>query len=93
MRTSHTVCSHSYTCYLSYITEPPEPDDDANINDPEERFGPKLDKNGLPLVPQPTDDPSDPLNFPQWLKVVILLQASVMALLGPFNSAVINPGT
>ncbi|KAJ7902556.1 MFS general substrate transporter [Mycena olivaceomarginata] len=51
----------------------------------------KLDKTGLPLVPQPSDDPSDPLNFPQWLKIAILLQVSFLALLGPLNQATINP--
>ncbi|KAF7297188.1 MFS general substrate transporter [Mycena indigotica] len=51
----------------------------------------KLDKHGLPLIPQPSNDPSDPLNFPQWLKIAILLQVSFLAGLGPLNQAVINP--
>ncbi|KAJ7781944.1 MFS general substrate transporter [Mycena maculata] len=51
----------------------------------------KLDKTGLPLVPQPSDDASDPLNFPQWLKVAVLLQVSFLALLGPLNQATVNP--
>ncbi|KAK6967127.1 MFS general substrate transporter [Favolaschia claudopus] len=51
----------------------------------------KLDTTGLPLIPQPSDDPSDPLNFPQWLKVAILLQVSFLALLGPLNQATVNP--
>ncbi|KAK7048002.1 MFS general substrate transporter [Favolaschia claudopus] len=51
----------------------------------------KLDSHGLPLIPQPSTDPSDPLNFPQWLKIVILLQVSFMVGLGPLNQAVINP--
>lgn len=29
----------------------------------------KLDKNGIPLSPQPSDDPSDPLNWRMGLKV------------------------
>jgi MFS family permease len=53
--------------------------------------GTKLDKHGLPLIPQPSSDPSDPLNFPQWLKIAILLQVSFMAGLGPLNQAMINP--
>lgn len=52
----------------------------------------KLDRHGLPLVPQPSEDPSDPLNFAQSLKIAILLQLSIMALLGPLNQAVVNPG-
>ncbi|KAJ7644448.1 MFS general substrate transporter [Roridomyces roridus] len=51
----------------------------------------KLDSHGLPLVPQPSSDPSDPLNFPQWLKIAILLQVSFLSGLGPLNQAVINP--
>ncbi|KAF7356451.1 MFS general substrate transporter [Mycena venus] len=51
----------------------------------------KLDKTGLPLIPQPSDDASDPLNFPQWLKIAVLLQVSFLALLGPLNQATINP--
>ncbi|KAJ6451594.1 MFS general substrate transporter [Mycena sanguinolenta] len=57
----------------------------------EEDQGTKLDKHGLPLIPQPSSDPSDPLNFPQWLKIAILLQVSFIAGLGPLNQAVINP--
>ncbi|KAJ7759138.1 MFS general substrate transporter [Mycena metata] len=53
--------------------------------------GLKLDKTSLPLVPQPSDDASDPLNFPQWLKIAVLLQVSFLALLGPLNQATINP--
>ncbi|KAF7333740.1 MFS general substrate transporter [Mycena venus] len=53
--------------------------------------GMKLDKHGLPLIPQPSPDPSDPLNFPQWLKIAILLQVSFLAGVGFLNWAVINP--
>ena len=51
---------------------------------------PNLDKNGFPLRPQPTDDPLDPLNWPAWLKLAVLLQVSFLAFLGPFCQAVIN---
>ncbi|CAK5269839.1 unnamed protein product [Mycena citricolor] len=54
--------------------------------------GLKLDRHGLPLIPQPSSDPSDPLNWPMWLKIAILLQVSFLAGLGPLNQAVINPG-
>ncbi|KAJ6460438.1 MFS general substrate transporter [Mycena vulgaris] len=53
--------------------------------------GLKLDRHGLALIPQPSSDPSDPLNFPQWLKIAILLQVSFIAGLGPLNHATINP--
>ncbi|TKA39642.1 hypothetical protein B0A55_13802, partial [Friedmanniomyces simplex] len=31
----------------------------------------KLDNQGLPLVPQPSDHPDDPLNYNRWFKVYI----------------------
>lgn len=31
----------------------------------------KLDSHGLPLIPQPSDDPADPLNWPLKLKVCV----------------------
>ncbi|KAF7342631.1 MFS general substrate transporter [Mycena sanguinolenta] len=51
----------------------------------------KLDKHGLSLIPQPSSDPSDPLNFPQWLKIAILVQVSALAGVGFLNWTVINP--
>ncbi|OBT81729.1 hypothetical protein VE02_08888 [Pseudogymnoascus sp. 03VT05] len=43
------------------------------------------------LLPRPSDDPRDPLNWPLWLKISILIQVSSLAALGTFNTAVINP--
>ena len=42
----------------------------------------KLDGQGLPLVPQPSDDPEDPLNWPLWLKCAVLTQAALLGALG-----------
>ncbi|KAI1089544.1 major facilitator superfamily domain-containing protein [Rostrohypoxylon terebratum] len=50
-----------------------------------------LDAHGLALVPQPSKFRDDPLNWPTWLKWLVLLQVSFLAFLGPFNSAVVNP--
>ncbi|KAK2599694.1 hypothetical protein N8I77_011427 [Diaporthe amygdali] len=51
----------------------------------------KLDKHGLPLVPQPSNHKDDPLNWsPAW-KLAVLLQISLLALIGPMAAAVINP--
>ncbi|PNS18452.1 hypothetical protein CAC42_6269 [Sphaceloma murrayae] len=50
----------------------------------------KLDPHGFPLVPQPSDDPSDPLTWSPHLKLFILFQVSYLAFLGPFTQAVIN---
>ena len=66
--------------------------DSAYSDSKVEERGPKLDKHGLPLIPQPSEDPSDPLNWPQWLKIAILIQVSTLALLGPLNQGVVNPG-
>ncbi|KAF9463619.1 major facilitator superfamily domain-containing protein [Collybia nuda] len=53
--------------------------------------GLKLDHVGLPLLPQPTTSPFDPLNYPNWLKYALLLQVSFLAFLATFNVAIINP--
>ena len=45
-------------------------------------------KTGAVLSPQPTDDPNDPLNFPQWLKWLILGQVALAALQTPLNSSI-----
>ncbi|EIM91356.1 MFS general substrate transporter [Stereum hirsutum FP-91666 SS1] len=51
----------------------------------------KLDKHGLPLSPQPSDDPEDPLNWPLLYRIFVLIQVSLLATLGTFNTAIINP--
>ncbi|KAI2463288.1 major facilitator superfamily domain-containing protein [Annulohypoxylon bovei var. microspora] len=50
-----------------------------------------LDMHGLALVPQPSKFRDDPLNWPIWMKWLVLLQVSFLAMLGPFNSSVVNP--
>ncbi|OBT70704.1 hypothetical protein VF21_10253 [Pseudogymnoascus sp. 05NY08] len=51
----------------------------------------RLDKHGLQLVPQPTALKDDPPNWSPALKLLVVLQVSWLALLGPMGSAVINP--
>ncbi|KAB5545831.1 major facilitator superfamily domain-containing protein [Coniochaeta sp. 2T2.1] len=51
----------------------------------------RLDKAGLPLVPQPTSHKDDPLNWSPSLKLLVTLQISWLAMLGPMGSAVVNP--
>ncbi|CAK7204856.1 hypothetical protein SEUCBS139899_007618 [Sporothrix eucalyptigena] len=65
--------------------------EDGSHDKPSEGPGLKLDPHGLPLQPQPSDFKDDPLNWPRWMKWMVLLQVSFMALLGPFNAAVPNP--
>ncbi|KAJ5032242.1 uncharacterized protein L3040_008851 [Drepanopeziza brunnea f. sp. 'multigermtubi'] len=51
----------------------------------------RLDSHGLPLVPQPSSFKDDPLNWPSRLKWAVLVQVGLMAFLGPYNAALINP--
>lgn len=51
----------------------------------------KLDKHGLPLVPQPSDHADDPLNWPQWQKVYIAVLVAVLGFVAQLGSALINP--
>ncbi|KAK5204663.1 hypothetical protein LTR99_006854 [Exophiala xenobiotica] len=39
----------------------------------------------------PPQDAQDPMNWPLWLKIVILTQASLLAAIGGLNTAAINP--
>ncbi|KAL9097140.1 MAG: hypothetical protein Q9165_000567 [Trypethelium subeluteriae] len=45
----------------------------------------------LILIPQPSSDPADPLNWPMALKIAILLQVCLLGALGGLNTAIINP--
>ncbi|EIM91357.1 MFS general substrate transporter [Stereum hirsutum FP-91666 SS1] len=53
----------------------------------------KLDSHGLPLSPQPSDDPEDPLNWPLAYRLFVLLQVGLLATLGNFNVSAINPAS
>ncbi|KAL2826890.1 major facilitator superfamily domain-containing protein [Aspergillus cavernicola] len=44
----------------------------------------------LILIPQPSSDPCDPLNWPTWRKAVVLVCMSVYAFIGNFTSASIS---
>ena len=51
----------------------------------------RLDPQGLPLIPQPTPLKDDPLNWSKGRKWAVVIQAALLAFLGPFNSSLINP--
>ena len=51
----------------------------------------KLDKRGLPLVPQPSDHKDDPLNWPVWQKYYIVLLMSAFTLMAQLGAAILNP--
>ena len=51
----------------------------------------KLDKHGLPLVPQPSDHEDDPLNWPKIQRIYVVLLISVLGFVAQLGSALINP--
>jgi hypothetical protein len=51
----------------------------------------KLSRRGLLLVPQPTDDSFDPLNFSRLRKVIVLAVICIWAIIGPLNMIAIAP--
>lgn len=51
----------------------------------------KLDRHGLPLVPQPSDHEDDPLNWPKIYRIYIALLISLVAFVAQMGSALINP--
>jgi MFS family permease len=51
----------------------------------------KLDKHGLPLVPQPSDHKDDPLNWSVWLKYWIVILMSAFTLMAQVGAGLLNP--
>lgn len=51
----------------------------------------KLDRHGLPLVPQPSDHPDDPLNWPVLQKAYIAGLIALLGFISQMGSALINP--
>lgn len=58
------------------------PSDDARA--PEREV--VLDKFGFPLLPQPLDDPRDPLTWSKAVKIRILIQISLLSFLSLFTA-------
>lgn len=40
------------------------------------------------LIPQPSEDPQDPLNWPNWKKTMVLYIVSLIAFTGDYGSAI-----
>jgi hypothetical protein len=53
----------------------------------------KYSKGGMLLQPQPSDDPHDPLNFPTWQKLSILVILAYWAFLGTANLIIVVSST
>lgn len=49
----------------------------------------KLDQQGLPLVPQPSDHKDDPLNWPRWYKYYVLSLLCLLAFVVQFGAGMV----
>lgn len=49
----------------------------------------RRDRHGLLLVPQPSQDPRDPLNWKPWLKIMVLAEISLLSFLSLLSAALI----
>ncbi|GLA75184.1 hypothetical protein AtubIFM55763_006451 [Aspergillus tubingensis] len=59
--------------------------------DPEANARIKTTANGIPLVPQPSDDPEDPLNWSQFTKIAALVVLAFESFLVKFSATLIAP--
>ncbi|BGP17282.1 hypothetical protein JCM10213_008164 [Rhodosporidiobolus nylandii] len=51
-----------------------------------------MERHGrIDLVPLPSDDPQDPLNWASWKKHAVLFQVAFAAMMGPFSAAATIP--
>ncbi|KAJ6458914.1 MFS general substrate transporter [Mycena vitilis] len=69
----------------------PEKRSVGEVESAEASLGVKVDHKGLPLIPQPSEDPEDPLNWSRGEKYIIVAIASFIAFLGTFALASSNP--
>lgn len=49
----------------------------------------QYDSNGIPLEPQPSADPHDPLNFPTWLKWSLMAILAYWSFIGTMNLIIV----
>jgi hypothetical protein len=47
----------------------------------------KKSSKGVVLIPQPTDDPQDPLNWPRWKKIAIMVVIAANACTADYSAA------
>ncbi|KAL9617545.1 MAG: hypothetical protein Q9160_007662 [Pyrenula sp. 1 TL-2023] len=60
----------------------PEQVQDLSVSDLNATELKKRSSEGIVLVPQPSDDPADPLNWPIWKKILILAVVSLAGFIG-----------
>ena len=64
---------------------------EQKTEEPEPPLALKLSRHGLPLLPQPSDDVFDPLNWSSLEKVIILVILCILAFLGTCHMIAIAP--
>ncbi|RFU30439.1 hypothetical protein B7463_g5919, partial [Scytalidium lignicola] len=64
----------------------------SSVKDEVEAVVLKTTKNGIPLVPQPSNDPDDPLNWSSFAKHAVLAVMAFDSLLVKFSATLIAPG-
>lgn len=69
----------------------PDPGDLKEIETATTKPTLKLDKYGLPLEPQPSDSPCDPLNWTWLQKLYIVLLISLLSFIAQLGGALFNP--
>lgn len=47
------------------------------------------DQHGIPLIPQPSSDPMDPLNWKLWIKIMVLAEISLLSFLALLSASLI----
>ncbi|KAL2351669.1 MFS transporter-like protein [Cryomyces antarcticus] len=68
-------------------------DDDVQRADAAYNGRLKHDKSGIILVPQPSDDPNDPLNWPLWRRDLILFVLSLLSVIASTLSPLLAANT
>ncbi|KAL1863853.1 hypothetical protein VTK73DRAFT_6353 [Phialemonium thermophilum] len=72
------------------VEDADRPTDSEDRNDAA-RAGLRLDPSGLPLSPQPSSDPMDPLNWKLSVKLVVLAEVSILSFLALLSASLITP--
>jgi hypothetical protein len=53
----------------------------------------RCDYHEIPLVPQPSSDPMDPLNWKPWIKSIVLVEVSLLSFLSLLSASLILGGS
>ena len=79
------------THFKNFVGEKDQSETPSHLEDPLTQVEVKLSRHGLPLVPQPSDDAFDPLNWPTTQKILLLIVLCIWAFMGTFNLISVAP--